>query len=158
MRLGFSLAGAQHKVQATTRDLFLLGLVALLLGTGGAIFLARWLSKPIQQLVIGVTEVAKGNYNHSMAMTARGEIGFLAQRFEEMKEALRIHVTRLDAEKQCLEQTNELLKATQEQLIQHEKLAAVGKLAAKVAHEVNNPLAIVKTSFQILKEKIASSG
>ena len=157
VRLGFSLARAQREVQATTQDLFLLGLVALLLGTGGAILLARRLSKPIQQLVTGVTEVAKGNYYHPMAMTARGEIGFLAQRFEEMREALRLHVTRLDAEKQRLERTNALLKATQEQLIQHEKLAAVGKLAAKVAHEVNNPLAIVKTSFQILHEKIAWS-
>src|SRR5215471_1731339 len=157
VRLGFSLARAQREVRATTEDLFLLGLVALLLGTGGAIVLARWLSKPIQQLVTGVTEVAKGNYSHSMAMTAGGEIGFLAQRFEEMREALRLHVTHLDAEKQRLERTNALLKATQAQLIQHEKLAAVGKLAAKVAHEVNNPLAIVKTSFQILHEKMAGS-
>jgi HAMP domain-containing protein len=150
VRLGFSLARAQHEEQATAQDLFLLGLMALLLGTGGAIFLARRLSKPIQHLVTGVTEVAKGNYYHSMALTAGGEIGFLAQRFEEMREALRLHVTHLDAEKQRLERTNALLKATQAQLIQHEKLAAVGKLAAKVAHEVNNPLAIVKTSFKIL--------
>src|SRR5439155_5413746 len=157
VRLGFSLARAQREVQVTTQDLFLLGLVALLLGTGGAIFLARRLSKPIQQLVTGVTEVAKGNYHHAMVVTARGEIGFLAQRFEAMREALRLHVTRLDAEQQRLERTNELLKATQAQLIQHEKLAAVGKLAAKVAHEVNNPLAIVKTSFQILHEKITWS-
>ena len=157
VRLGFSLARAQHEEQATTQELFLLGLMALLLGTGGAIFLARRLSKPIQQLVTGVTEVAKGNYYHSMALTAGGEIGFLAQRFEEMREALRLHVTHLDAEKQRLERTNALLKATQAQLIQHEKLAAVGKLAAKVAHEVNNPLAIVKTSFRILHEKMAGS-
>jgi signal transduction histidine kinase len=43
------------------------------------------------------------------------------------------------------------LQETQQQLVQSERLAAVGKLAARVAHEVNNPLAIIKTAICILR-------
>lgn len=156
IRIGFSLAQAMREIQKTTQNLFLLGLVAILLGTGEAIFLAQLISKPIQQLVAGVNEVARGNYAHTITVNSADEIGYLAQRFEEMRKALQIHINSLAEEKRHLEEANEMIKATQEQLIQSEKLAAVGKLAAKVAHEVNNPLAIIKTTLHIVNKRIPS--
>ena len=154
IRIGFSLAQAMREMHKTTRNLLLLAVIAILLGTAEAVFLARRISRPIQQLVRGVTEVTKGNYHHAITVTSQDEIGYLAQRFEEMRRALRHHVTHLAAEKRRLEEANDLLKATQEQLIQSEKLATVGKLAAKIAHEVNNPLAIIKTSLDIVGKKM----
>jgi signal transduction histidine kinase len=154
IRLGFSLAQARREIHKTSWNLVLLALLALLLGTAEAVFLARRISRPIQQLVRGVTEVTKGNYHHALTVTSQDEIGYLAQRFEEMRGALRHHITHLAAEKRRLEEANDLLKATQEELIQHEKLAMVGKLAAKIAHEVNNPLAIIKTSLDIVGRKM----
>jgi two-component system NtrC family sensor kinase len=66
---------------------------------------------------------------------------------------LQRHLAHLAEEKQRLEETNCRLQETQQQLLQSERLAAVGKLAARVAHEVNNPLAIIKTAICILRNQ-----
>jgi signal transduction histidine kinase len=151
VRIGFSLRRAMHEIRQTRNNLVHLGIAAVVLGTGGAIFLALRISKPIRQLVTGVEEMSKKNYTHAIAVTSGDEIGHLARRFEEMRMALQLHITGLAEEKQRLEYANKTLKETQDQLIQQEKLAAVGKLAARIAHEINNPLAIIKTSFDILE-------
>ncbi len=61
----------------------------------------------------------------------------------------------LQEEKCRLEAANTLLTVTQNQLIESEKLAAIGQLAAKIAHEVNNPLASIKTSLAIVSKRLA---
>jgi signal transduction histidine kinase len=154
IRIGFSLVRAIRAIRTTSQNLVGLGIMAVVLGTGVAIFLASRLSRPIQLLVTGVNEVARGNYEHTITVSSDDEVGHLARRFEEMREALRLHISHLAEEKQRLEWANKMLKATQAQLLQSEKLAVVGKLAAKVAHEVNNPLAIIKTSLHIINRKI----
>lgn len=155
VRLGFSLARATREIHKTSQQLYLLGLVALVLSEVVATCLALRISRPIQQLVTGVDEVARGNYDHALTVTSRDEVGQLAGHFEAMRTALRLHVTHLAQEKQRLEQANKTIKETQQQLIQSEKLAAVGKLSAKVAHEVNNPLAIIKTSLHLINKQMS---
>jgi signal transduction histidine kinase len=156
IRIGFSLAQAIWEIRKTTKNLVLLGIIAIVLGTVEAVFLARRITKPVQRLVGGVNEVAKGNYDHAITVASQDEIGYLAQRFEEMRTALRDYIANLAAEKRHLQEANALIQATQEQLIQSEKLAAVGKLAARVAHEVNNPLAIIRTSLDIVSKRLPS--
>ena len=91
-----------REIHKTTRNLLLLAVIAILLGMAEAVFLARRISSPIQQLVRGVTEVTKGNYHHAITVTSQDEIGYLAQHFEEMRGALRHHITHLAAEKRRL--------------------------------------------------------
>jgi signal transduction histidine kinase len=153
IRLGFSLKRAYELIHHTRRDLALLGFASIFCGTSLAVFLAMRISKPVGQLVVGVHQFAGGAYDRPIQVDASDEIGYLAQAFEQMRISLKRHLTRLAEEKRRLEETNRQLRETQQQLLQSERLAAVGKLAARVAHEVNNPLAIIKTAICIMRNQ-----
>lgn len=151
MRVGFSLKRAYALIEQIRRDLLLLSLAAILAATSLATVLAMLISKPIGHLVADVQAFAKGAYDHPIQVQAPDEIGYLARAFEQMRIAIQRHLASLADEARRLEEANRRLQETQQQLIQHERLAAVGKIAARVAHEVNNPLAIIKTTLRIMR-------
>jgi len=105
-----------------------------------AYFLATGLVKPIKRLVIASQELSKGNFSYRIEPTSESEIAELERTFNFMASSLK-------------ERDDELKEQTQRQLIQSEKLASVGRLAAGVAHQINNPLTGVLTYSSLLLRK-----
>jgi C4-dicarboxylate-specific signal transduction histidine kinase len=103
--------------------------------------------------VAAAHELARGSYGRRVHVDASDEIGYLAHAFEQMRASLLRHLENEAEERRRLEASNRKLRETQQQLIQSERLAVVGKVAARVAHEVNNPLAIIKTAVRIIKNQ-----
>jgi two-component system NtrC family sensor kinase len=89
--------------------------------------------------------VGRGDFTRRVEIRSRDECGELAAVFNQMTDNLR-------QSRAQLEQTVETLKNTQAQLIQSEKLSAVGGFVAGVAHELNNPLTAVMGFSEILKD------
>jgi two-component system NtrC family sensor kinase len=84
--------------------------------------------------------VIGGDLSARVDVRARGEMGFLCQAINQMADAV--------------EQRERQLKlATQQQIGQSEKLASIGRLAAGIAHEINNPLTGVMTFSHLLRKK-----
>jgi signal transduction histidine kinase len=119
--------------------------------------LARGISRPIETLNRMTQAVAAGDLNQEMAIKRGDEIGELANAFDIMTLRLRertAEAVRLYAEaiqrNQELAETNERLRTTQQQLIQSEKLAAIGQLTAGIVHDVKNPLTVIKGVAELL--------
>src|SRR4030042_6378154 len=100
--------------------------------------------KPLQSMVVATQEIARGELDHKVEVQSRDEVGDLAASFNQMTERLKVANEELvewgkTLENKVKERTKELPEM-QSHLIQSEKLASIGKLAAGIAHEINNPL------------------
>ena len=123
-----------------------------------AYYVSVSISKPIRELALASDRIAKGDLSQSVRIESHDEIGQLANSFNQMTVALQkatenyLSCTRT-LEKKVEEKTDELEK-TQDYLIQSEKLASLGKLAAGIAHEINNPLTSILINSHLISEML----
>jgi len=138
VKIGLSLADTQNEIRKTRLVLILIGIAGFGLGLSGATLLSRRISRPIRGLAEGTVRISRGDFSHRIAIDSGDEFGDLARSFNDMTARL------LD--------TRERMEETQKKLIQAEKLAQIGRLAATIAHEIRNPLTSVKLNIQKVVE------
>lgn len=121
------------------------------IATIGAALLAIWQYRsviaPLGRLSDGVRKVAAGTFTERLPATGKDEIAFLAADFNRMTD-------QLDGFYHQLEQK---VAQKSRELVQSERLASVGFLAAGVAHEINNPLGIISGYAEYSLERLRQS-
>lgn len=113
-----------------------LGVVGALLGVLVTVWSVYNL-RPLRRLLAGVRSVAAGNYRERVASTGTTEVADLAREFNAMAAAV---------------------EDREQELVRSERLAAVGKMAAVITHEVRNPLSSIGLNAELLEEDLRSSG
>ncbi|MBI5056812.1 MAG: HAMP domain-containing protein [Nitrospirae bacterium] len=125
------------------------------------IIIYKIVSKPVRDLVSGMEEVAGGNLNYSVSIKSADEMGVLAQTFNSMIKDLKAARDQSEKFTQTLEaevaKKTEEIQKTHTNLMQTEKLASLGRMAAGVAHEINNPLTGVVTFAYLLKKRFPAN-
>ncbi len=137
-------------LKATQQVLLGVSLCAILIGGTIIWFLINRVTRPLHELRNSAEAVGRGDFSRRVPIHSRDEFGELAVVFNQMTE-------NVQQSRAQLEKTVETLKTTQGQLIQSEKLSAVGEFVAGVAHELNNPLAAVMGFAELLREAEVNS-
>ncbi|UCG64132.1 MAG: cache domain-containing protein [Deltaproteobacteria bacterium] len=112
-------------------------LAGMALAIGLGYVLADKIMKPVHQLITASQQVSEGNLTPDIGPVSRDEIGVLQNTFMDMVAAM-----------------GRRTAAAESQILQSEKQASIGRLAAGVAHEINNPLTgVLSYTHMLLRRK-----
>ncbi len=144
--------------------------VLFVLAVAGAAFvslrLARHVSQPVERMHGTMSAIEAGQIETRVgAVAGEDELAELAAHFDRLLDRLAAQTDALqrwgsELDGKVAERTRELaaandsLRSAQQRLVMSEKLAAIGQLAAGVAHEINNPVAVIQGNLDVLRETL----
>jgi len=164
--VGFLDTPFQAAKQQTLKTI--LGGFLLLVLLSVPIFL-RWaggIIKPLERMVATITKVEDGDMGARTALLAgqdevgrvAGHLDNLLDQLQERDQKLRDWAEelnrRVDERTRELSDANQRLEATTKQLVVAEKLAAIGEITAGIAHEINNPIAVIQGNLDVIRQEV----
>jgi len=146
----------QQLAQGTWRMLAYDVFAMIAIGVLSWLFIHRMIDRPLKQLQAGTRRLSNGDLGYQIDVKSKDQIGDLATSFNLMSLQLRSANEQMVSwartlEDRVAEKTRELRKAHDE-VLHVETMASVGKMAAVVAHEINNPLSGILTYSKLLKK------
>ena len=135
----FSREGIIETLNRIRWLIFFTATIATVIGSVGALYFSYTLIRPIQRLARATSSIARGNWEERMEVSRDDELG-------ELTESFNIMASSLIKKKQELE-------TTYRELSQKERMAEIGKFSMMIAHELKNPIGIIKGSVDIMSKK-----
>ena len=111
------------------KDLINLGVLAAVAAMLVGFFVSERITRPVQRLVRGAEEMERGNYEYPLDVKSRDEIGYLAQRFQQMRQRERAYVSSLE-----------------------EVARMKSEFISVASHELRTPISVIRGYHELLAE------
>lgn len=136
--------------------------VAALLTVPFLVGLARAIFRPLERMNATIAAVDAGDLSaRTGALACHDEIGLVAHRFDGLLDRLQAREAELRAFNEALDarvaERTRQLEDTRRQLVMSEKLAAIGEITAGVAHEINNPIAVIQGNLEVARDLLGGA-
>lgn len=140
-------------------NFLMLAILVVILGVSLGVVLGRRFARPIRHLCMEADMIAGGNLDYELKIRTGDEIENLADKFNRMRLQIKEKRRLLEEWNQTLNRKLDWhiteLRSLERQLYRADKLASLGELSMRLAHEIGNPLASIKTVSQALIEDVA---
>jgi two-component system NtrC family sensor kinase len=154
-----SLAKADVQLAESSRRMIAYtGCGLVLIAVLSWIFVWQIVGRPVKALQRGTERLKAGDLGYQIEAASEDELGDLARSFNDMSRQLKREHTENEAWTRTLElrveQKTRELKRAHEHALHTEKMASIGKMAAVLAHEINNPLSGILTYAKLLRKYV----
>lgn len=135
----FSKKGIVDTINRMRRNMFFLAILATIVGCVVSLYFSISIVKPVRRLAEATTRIARGDWETKLPIDTRDEVGQLTDSFNRMSDSL-------------IKKRNEL-EETYKELAMRERMAEIGNFSMMIAHELKNPLGIIKGSVDIIAKE-----
>lgn len=154
-----SLAKTDVQVAESSRRMIAYtGCALLLIAFLSWFFVWQVVGRPVKALERGTEQLAAGDLGYQIEVQSKDELGELARSFNSMSRQLQTerneNVSWTHTLEERVENKTRELKRAHEHALHTEKMASIGKMAAVLAHEINNPLSGILTYAKLLRKWI----
>src|SRR5262245_10171587 len=118
-------------LQNLNRLLLVVGLIAVISGSGLIFLISDTFTRPLAKLVSGVHALEKGDFTYPLNVESHDELGEVTIAFERMRKTL---------------------QESQQHLLHAERLATIGRMASSISHDLRHPLTTILAYAEILSE------
>jgi signal transduction histidine kinase len=136
------------------RVLLVSGSVALLVALALGSLLALVLLRPVRVLAAAAERLSAGDFAAPLHASSVRELQRVSQAFATMRNSLGLRLEELRSANRMLEERQARLAALQSELIRRERVAASGRLATELAHEIRNPVANLRNCLELIYRRL----